>query len=86
MGAGVGYVETVGMVEIEGELVGFEVAVGVPDVGMLEIDGSSDGIAETEGTALGYSDGPFEGIDETKAQDKHNSEMRRTSKRNDNWI
>jgi len=59
------------MVEIEGELVGLEVVVGPLDVGMLEIDGSPDGIAETVGRALGYSDGSLEGMEETKQEDEH---------------
>ena len=53
VGEGVGYVDRVGAWDIEGAFVGEFVVVGALVVGMLDMEGSPEGILETVGNALG---------------------------------
>ena len=53
VGEGVGFVDRVGAWDIEGAFVGEFVVVGALVVGMLDMEGSPDGIDETVGNALG---------------------------------
>lgn len=53
VGEGVGYVDRVGAWDIEGAFVGKFVVVGALVVGILDMEGSPEGIDETVGNALG---------------------------------